>query len=95
MVVGDILYGFQEGKIAFPPSYRRARGPDGDGWDYTDVSRLSTCYTTYLGSKEGSGRGGGGGRSSNDTSSLHDMEEGGVRGGGGKIRTPSYTARIM
>jgi len=47
---GQILHGFKEDPISFPPTYRRVRGPDGDCWDYTDPQRLALCYTIRIGS---------------------------------------------
>ncbi|TFJ88509.1 hypothetical protein NSK_000083 [Nannochloropsis salina CCMP1776] len=48
MEKGAIFYGFQEGKIRFPPSYRRIKGPHGECGDYCDVEILKTAYSTVV-----------------------------------------------
>lgn len=84
---GDCLHGFREGKINFPPSYRRARGPDGDCWEYTDTDRLRAAYTTHLGAKSQA--------IAESFAKDFDLEESKeVRVKGVKIRVPSYTDRI-
>ena len=45
MSKGDIFYGFQEGEIRFPPSYRRVKGSHGDCGDYTDADRLKKAFS--------------------------------------------------
>ncbi|KAF1794540.1 Endonuclease/exonuclease/phosphatase [Phytophthora cactorum] len=46
---GQIFYGFQEAKIAFPPTFRRVRGAalnlDAGNWS---MEELSECYTTAV-----------------------------------------------
>lgn len=48
MDIGDLFYGFQEGKIRLPPSYRRAKGLTGECGDYTDAGELKKAFSTAV-----------------------------------------------
>jgi len=97
-----VFWGFREGAIQFPPSYRWKRG--GDPGDYTDAAYLqSYAYTTSVDELN----------ISEETQALDHMESLGSHSlsrqgsseiehlkstGGGKAsskRTPSYTDRIL
>jgi len=81
---GQVLHGFKEGPIGFPPTYRRVRGIEGDCWDYTDVHRLQKCYTTYVGESP-----------TNSILVDDDEEEQNQRSfKPTNMRVPSYTDRI-
>jgi len=45
---GDLFYGFREGEIRFPPSYRRVKGPHGECEDYTDANILKKAFSTAV-----------------------------------------------
>ena len=82
---GQVLHGFHEGPIGFPPTYRRVRGIEGDCWDYTDPDRLRKCYTTRLGGSP---------TTSVVAGEDDDDEESQRNFKGVKVRVPSYTDRI-
>jgi len=45
---GDLFYGFREGEIRFPPSYRRVKGPHGECGDCTDATMLKRAFSTAV-----------------------------------------------
>eukprot|EP00935_MAST-01C_sp_MAST-1C-sp1_P000562 g562.t1 len=48
MRAGEVFAGFIEEPIAFPPSYRRKRGLEGDCADYCDQKRLEGAFSTEV-----------------------------------------------
>lgn len=100
-----VFWGFREGAIVFPPSYRWKRG--GDPGDYTDAAYLqSSAYTTSVDEPNLPDESSGPSLTAAESSSFHNLEressleadQSRPLGGGGKAsskRTPSYTDRIL
>lgn len=43
-----VFLGFLEQPVAFPPSFRRRRGQEGDCGDYTNLEVLQAAFTTNI-----------------------------------------------
>jgi hypothetical protein len=48
MARNEVFAGFKEEAIAFPPSYRRMRGLEGDCGDYCDQAQLESAFSTEV-----------------------------------------------